>query len=61
MQKIRLLSVIQYVLEHSTETDLVYNCDINFNVFRPDLHYMWYGKNDFHSSTKKRKNQVCSG
>lgn len=34
---------IQYVLEHSAETDLVYDGDIKFNVFRPDLHYMWYG------------------
>jgi hypothetical protein len=37
------LQRLQYVLEHTAETDLVYVGDITFNVFRPDLHYMWYG------------------
>lgn len=31
-----------YVLENTGESDPVYDGDIQFNLFRPDLHYFWY-------------------
>jgi hypothetical protein len=34
---------IEYVLEHTKKTDLIYDGDIQFNLFRKDLHYFWYG------------------
>lgn len=34
---------IEYVLEHTKKTDLVYDGDIQFNLFRKDLFYFWYG------------------
>jgi hypothetical protein len=33
---------IDYVLRHTTEDDYVYDGDIQFNLFRKDLHYFWY-------------------
>ena len=36
------LKRIEYVLENTGENDPVYDGDIQFNVFRPDLHYFWY-------------------
>lgn len=33
---------IDYVLKNSSITDLVYDGDIKFNLFRRDLHYFWY-------------------
>lgn len=37
------LQRIRYVLENSDKTDLVYDGDIKFNLFRRDIHYFWYG------------------
>jgi hypothetical protein len=33
---------IQYVLENTIDSDYVYDGDIQFNLFRKDLHYFWY-------------------
>ena len=33
---------IHYVLENTFDSDYVYDGDIQFNVFRRDLHYFWY-------------------
>jgi hypothetical protein len=38
----RQLQRIDYVIENSTASDLVYDGDIRFNLFRRDLHYFWY-------------------
>ncbi|NMC36088.1 glycosyltransferase family 39 protein [Candidatus Beckwithbacteria bacterium] len=34
--------VIDLVLTNSRPTDKVYDGNINYNLFRPDLHYFWY-------------------
>jgi hypothetical protein len=34
---------IKYVLENTKKTDFVYDGDIQFNLFRKDLSYFWYG------------------
>ena len=36
------LDSIKYVLENTEPGDAVYDGNITFNVFRPDLHYFWY-------------------
>ncbi|MBU1948900.1 MAG: hypothetical protein KJ927_09330, partial [Candidatus Eisenbacteria bacterium] len=36
------LAAIQYVLENSASNDCVYDGDIQFNLYRRDLHYFWY-------------------
>jgi len=43
----RQLARVQYVLDNSAASDLVYDGNIQFNLFRPDLHYFWFsvGKN----------------
>jgi len=33
---------IDYVLKNTTKNDFVYDGDIQFNVFRKDLHYFWF-------------------
>lgn len=33
---------IDYVLRNSEESDFIYDGDIKFNLFRPDLHYFWF-------------------
>ena len=33
---------IEYVLSHSSPKDYLYDGDIQFNIFRRDLHYFWY-------------------
>lgn len=33
---------IHYVLENTADSDYVYDGDIQFNLFRKDLHYFWY-------------------
>jgi len=38
----RQLERVGYVLENTGEHDPVYDGDIQFNLFRPDLHYFWY-------------------
>jgi hypothetical protein len=34
---------IKFVLNNTNPSDLVYDGDIQFNLFRLDLHYFWYG------------------
>ena len=34
---------MDYVLKNSRPGDRVYDGDIQFNLFRPDIHYFWYG------------------
>ena len=34
---------ISFVLENSSDTDTVYDGRAEFNLFRKDLHYFWYG------------------
>lgn len=34
---------INYVLKNTTSADYVYDGDIDFNLFRKDLHYFWFG------------------
>jgi len=36
------LEKIEYVLQNTTESDAVYDGGGIYNVFRPDLHYIWY-------------------
>ncbi|MCK5058880.1 MAG: glycosyltransferase family 39 protein [Candidatus Aminicenantes bacterium] len=36
------LARIRFVLENTKISDPVYDGDIQFNLFRPDLHYFWY-------------------
>jgi 4-amino-4-deoxy-L-arabinose transferase-like glycosyltransferase len=38
----RQLRLVDYVLSVTTANDRVYDGDIQFNLFRPDLHYFWY-------------------
>jgi hypothetical protein len=33
---------IRYVLEETSREDRIYDGDIRFNIFRPDLHYFWF-------------------
>ena len=46
---------IEFVLNHTKETDAIYDGDIQFNLFRKDLHYFWYGlkKNKEFATYKK--------
>jgi hypothetical protein len=37
-----------YVLENSTESDLVYDGKNQFNLFRHDLHYFWFSLKKSH-------------
>jgi len=43
----RQLARVEFVLDNSAASDLVYDGNIQFNLFRPDLHYFWFsvGKN----------------
>jgi hypothetical protein len=34
---------LRYVLQNSGPEDRMYDGDIQFNLFRPDIHYFWYG------------------
>lgn len=34
---------INYVLENTTPADYVYDGNIDFNLFRKDMHYFWFG------------------
>jgi 4-amino-4-deoxy-L-arabinose transferase-like glycosyltransferase len=36
------LNMIRYVLSQTTPDEPVYDGDIQFNLFRPDLHYFWF-------------------
>ena len=36
------LKRVQYVLDHTTPNDLVYDGDAEFNIFRHDLDYFWF-------------------
>ena len=38
----RQLEVIDYVIKNSRETDLIYDGDVKFNLFRRDIHYFWF-------------------
>jgi hypothetical protein len=38
----RQLAKVDFVIDNSTDSDLVYDGDIQFNLYRPDLHYFWY-------------------
>jgi hypothetical protein len=37
------LEKIDYVLKNSEPNDIIHDGDIQFNIFRPDLHYFWLG------------------
>ena len=37
------LEKISYVLENTKPADYVYDGDIQFNLYRKDLHYFWFG------------------
>ena len=43
------LARVQYVLENTESSDPLYDGNVLFNLYRPDLHYFWYsvgkGKN----------------
>jgi len=41
----RQLEVIDYVIKNSQETDLIYDGDVKFNLFRRDIHYFWFYAN----------------
>lgn len=41
------LAKIQYILEHTTGEDRVYDGRPEFNLFRRDLHYFWYSVGTF--------------
>ena len=36
------LERVQFVLDNSADYDLVYDGDMRFNLYRPDLHYFWF-------------------
>jgi hypothetical protein len=36
------LDRIQFVLDNTKQNDLVYDGDIQFNIYRKDVHYFWY-------------------
>jgi hypothetical protein len=36
------LERVQFVLDNSADHELVYDGDIKFNLYRPDLHYFWF-------------------
>jgi 4-amino-4-deoxy-L-arabinose transferase-like glycosyltransferase len=36
------LALIKYVLRNTNEGDYVYDGSLQFNLFRPDLHYFWF-------------------
>jgi hypothetical protein len=38
----RQLSRADFVLKNTKSSDLIYDGDNRFNLFRPDLHYFWY-------------------
>lgn len=40
------LDMINYVLDNSKSTDLVYDGDLQFNLYRKDVHYFWYSLRD---------------
>jgi len=42
----RQLKIISYVIERSGPEDIIYDGDIEFNLFRRDLHYFWYSLGD---------------
>ncbi len=37
------LSKISYVIESTAKNDQIYDGNIEFNLFRQDVHYFWYG------------------
>jgi 4-amino-4-deoxy-L-arabinose transferase-like glycosyltransferase len=55
------LRLIEYVLARTEPADFVYDGNIRFNLFRPDLHYFWYslrpgrGKDTYHRVCGKDK------
>ena len=42
----RQIAVIEYVLSTTQPNDYVYDGDIDFNVFRPDLDFFWFSLGD---------------
>ena len=36
------LSKVEFVIENTTDSDLVYDGNIQFNLYRRDLHYFWF-------------------
>jgi len=36
------LATVKYVVQKTDDSDLVYDGDIKYNLFRRDLHYFWY-------------------
>lgn len=42
---LKKLELIDFVLINSTEEDHIYDGNIQFNVFRKDVHYFWYSVN----------------
>jgi hypothetical protein len=36
------LARVEFVLDNSASSDLVYDGNIQFNLYRPDLHYFWF-------------------
>ena len=38
--------LIEFVLENTEDSDLVYDGDARFNLYRKDLHYFWYSVED---------------
>ena len=36
------LSKVEFVIDNTTDSDLVYDGNVQFNLYRPDLHYFWF-------------------
>lgn len=43
------LEKIEFVIKNSRESDLIYDGDIMFNLYRPDLHYFWFSLRQYRS------------
>jgi len=49
------LEKIDFVIKNSTPSDFIYDGDIQFNLFRPDLHYFWYSVGENKNLAKYNK------
>ena len=49
------LEVINFVLENSKETDVVVDYGRQYNLFRPDLHYIWFDVGFINKNLKRPK------
>ncbi|MDD5223692.1 MAG: glycosyltransferase family 39 protein [bacterium] len=49
------LERVDYVLRNSEESDCIYDGDVKFNLFRPDLHYLWFSVGSGKSLSRYRE------